>query len=138
MSVSSANAVVVINDADDVARALQCDLNDISYIKTRAISKLATFCAVEKAAGQVDGSFTGSGQWNDDADRIDEVMDGLMRDADPHLYQYGPAGSGAGEVLYSGLAYLINYEIREAAEGVVEVSYAFEVTGNDVRTVWPA
>lgn len=136
MAVSSSNAVVVIADAGDVDRALQCDLSGITYARTRATSTKATFCAVEKSVGNMDISFSGDGQWNDDANRIDEVLDGLIRDSVPHLYKYGPNGSGTGEVMYSGVALLVNYTITEAAEGVVEINYEFEGNGNDVRTTW--
>jgi predicted secreted protein len=136
MSVPANNIVFQLTDASASLKTLQCDLDDFSYKGTRSISKKSTFCAVEKAPGSVDTTITMSGVWNDDTGMSHATLSGLLDSDTATLYKYGPNGSGSGEVLISGIAFVTDYEMKQTADGVTEFSATLEVQGNDVNTTW--
>lgn len=138
MSTNAKATVFVFTDASGNLQAVQCNLNDVSYKRSRAIAKFETFCAIDKSPGNIDTAITVAGEWvgSADPDDIDAIFDGLIRDQTARLYKYGPGGSGVGLVMYSGVSYCTDYEIKAKTGGIVEVSMTLEAVGDDVRTVW--
>jgi predicted secreted protein len=136
MSVPSNNIVFQLTDASASLKTLQCDLDDFTYTSSRSIDKRSTFCAVEKSPGSVDNKITMAGVWNDASGASHATLSGLKDNATATLYKYGPNGSGSGEVLISGVAFVTDYEIHQAADGTTEFSATLEVDGNDVETTW--
>lgn len=139
MATAASLSVLQFTDANGTLQTLQCDLNDIDYGGGRTIEKLETFCAVEKSPGNPDNTINVTGLFNADAGRAHKVFFGLKTDPTARLYKYGPAGSGTGATLISGLSYLVDYRIKATAGGNVTVTAKFEVQGNDYEAAagWP-
>jgi hypothetical protein len=135
-STNAKSSVFQFNDCGGTLRTLYCDLNSIDYKRSRAIAKFETFCAIEKSPGNVDVGITVGGEWVGTTNEIDAVMHGLVYCQVPQGYKYGPAGSGAGAVMYSGTSYCTDYSISAKTGGIVEVSATFEGVGDDVRSTW--
>ena len=135
--VSSEASVLVITDVGAVARVLTCDLDSITYKRSRAIAKSQTFCDVRKSPQPSDGQIQLSGLFNGDTNELDAVFDGLFRTLNSFLYKYGPEGSATGLTLYSGQAFLTDYQIQARAGQNVLISATMEINGDDVRTTWP-
>jgi|SRR5688572_4928195 len=136
MSIASSLTVIQFTDTGGTLRTLQCDLQDIDYGGARAITKEETFCAVTKAPGNPDNSITVAGLLNLDANRAHAVFQALKVDPTARLYKYGPAGSGSGSLLLSGVSWLVDYRIKATAGGTVKVNAKFEIDGDDVATTW--
>lgn len=136
MGVRSNAIVFQFTDVNGTLQTLQCDFGNVEYGGSRAIAKYETFCAVEKVPGNVDNSIDVQGLFNASAGRAHTVLQGLKTDGTARLYKYGPAGSGTGAVLLSGVAFLADYKILQKSGGQVEVRAKFDVVGDDVATTW--
>lgn len=135
-STNAKNTVFQFTDTGGQLRTLYCALNSVDYKRSRAIAKFETFCAIEKSPGNVDVGISVAGEWEGGEDEIDEVFAGLIYDQTARLYKYGPAGSGTGAIMYSGVAFCTDYAISAKTGGIVEVSATFEGVGDDVRSAW--
>lgn len=137
MAISPSQTVLQFTDANGDLRTLQCDLNDVDYGGGRSIGKQETFCAVEKSPGNPDNTISVTGVLNTDAGRSHKVFFALKTDQTARLYKYGPAGSGSGALLLSGLSYLVDYRIKATAgSSVTTVTAKFEIQGNDHESTW--
>jgi hypothetical protein len=137
MSISASQVVLQFEGVDDQLHTLQCDLDDVDYGGTSAITKKETFCAVTKVKGNPDIAISVTGVYTDDADGAWDVFYDLWHETDQtRLYKFGPAGSATGQMLLSGESYLTEYHIKETAGGDVSISAKFEVDGNDHRSTW--
>ena len=134
--VSAASTVVVLGKVGGGDFVITCDLTDVTYDRTRAIAKTETFCAIQKSPQNPDIklSFTGLGNFN--ANEANAVLDALMRSTTGYGYKYGPAGSGTGAPLYSGVGFLTAYQIKATAGGNVGITGTVEVNGSDTLTAW--
>jgi hypothetical protein len=107
-------------------------LTDVSFPQTVDTAETSTFGSSAKSyvVGLTDSSLSVSG--NFDA-TVDAHLAGVLGQAASLSFEYGPEGSTAGMVKYTGEAYLTSYEKSGAIGDVVSYSAEFQVTGAITR-----
>jgi hypothetical protein len=107
-------------------------LTDVSFTQTIETAETSSFGSSAKTyiVGLSDSSLSVSG--NFDA-TVDAHLAAIVGKADSVSFEYGPEGSTAGFVKYTGEALLTSYEKSGAIGDVVTYSAEFQVTGAVTR-----
>jgi hypothetical protein len=107
-------------------------LTDVGFPQTVDTAETSTFGSSAKSyvVGLTDSSLSIAG--NFDA-TVDAHLAGVLGQAASLSFEYGPEGSTAGYVKYTGEAYLTSYEKSGAIGDVVSYSAEFQVTGAITR-----
>ena len=107
-------------------------LTDVSFPQTIETAETTSFGSSAKTyiVGLSDSSLSVSG--NFDA-TVDAHLAGILGQAASVSFEYGPEGSTAGYVKYTGEALLTSYEKSGAIGDVVSYSAEFQVTGAITR-----
>ena len=107
-------------------------LTDVSFQQSEDTAETSTFGSSAKSyvVGLTDSTLSVSG--NFDA-TVDAHLAGILGQAASVSFEYGPEGSTAGYVKYTGEAYLTSYEKSGAIGDVVSYSAEFQVTGAITR-----
>lgn len=136
MAKSAKLTVFKLADAGDVLRNITCDLNGVTFNRSRAFEAFETFCAVEKSVGPVDASIELTGRWegNPDPADVEEVLDSLIEDDSVHAWEYYPEGETTGKRYYSGNGLLTDFTVTATTPGNIEVSATIEVDGNVTKS----
>jgi hypothetical protein len=89
-------------------------------------------------SGQAEHSLSISGKWDDTATTgPDAVLDGLRGLETSSTFEFGPGGSTAGKVKYTGECFMTGYKRSAPSGGVVTFTADFKITGAVTKTVWP-
>ena len=107
-------------------------LTDVSFPQSVDTAETSAFGASAKAyiVGLTDATLSVSG--NFDA-TVDAHLAAIVGKADSVSFEYGPEGSTAGYVKYTGEALMTSYEKSGAIGDVVSYSAEFQVTGAITR-----
>jgi hypothetical protein len=107
-------------------------LTDVGFPQTVDTAETSTFGSSAKSyvVGLTDSSLSIAG--NFDA-TVDAHLAGILGQSASVSFEYGPEGSTAGFVKYTGEAYLTSYEKSGAIGDVVSYSAEFQVTGAITR-----
>jgi hypothetical protein len=107
-------------------------LTDVGFPQTVDTAETSTFGSSAKSyvVGLTDSSLSISG--NFDA-TVDAHLAGILGQAASVSFEYGPEGSTAGFVKYTGEALMTSYEKSGAIGDVVSYSAEFQVTGAITR-----
>jgi hypothetical protein len=107
-------------------------LTDVGFPQTVDTAETSTFGSAAKSyvVGLTDSSLSISG--NFDA-TVDAHLAGILGQSASVSFEYGPEGSTAGFVKYTGEALLTSYEKSGAIGDVVSYSAEFQVTGAITR-----
>jgi hypothetical protein len=107
-------------------------LTDVSFPQSVDTAETSTFGSSAKSyvVGLTDSTLSISG--NFDA-TVDAHLAAVLGQAASLSFEYGPEGSTAGYVKYTGEAYLTSYEKSGAIGDVVSYSAEFQVTGAITR-----
>ena len=107
-------------------------LTDVSFPQSVDTAETSTFGSSAKSyvVGLTDSTLSVSG--NFDA-TVDAHLAAVLGQAASLSFEYGPEGSTAGYVKYTGEAYLTSYEKSGAIGDVVSYSAEFQVTGSITR-----
>jgi hypothetical protein len=107
-------------------------LTDVGFPQTVDTAETSTFGSSAKSyvVGLTDSSLSISG--NFDA-TVDAHLAGVLGQAASLSFEYGPEGSTAGFVKYTGEALMTSYEKSGAIGDVVSYSAEFQVTGAITR-----
>ena len=110
-------------------------LTDVSFPQTIETAETTSFGSSAKTyiVGLTDSTISASGNW--DA-TVDAHLAGIAGQSATVSFEYGPEGSTAGYVKYSGEAILTSYEKSGAVGDVVTYSAEFQVTGAVTRGTW--
>ena len=110
-------------------------LTDVSFPQSVDTAETSAFGASAKTyiVGLTDGTFSVSG--NFDA-TVDAHLAAIVGKTDSVSYEYGPEGSTATFVKYTGECILTSYEKSGAIGDVVTYSAEFQVTGAITRGVY--
>ena len=110
-------------------------LTDVSFPQTVETAETTSFGSSAKTyiVGLTDSTISASG--NFDA-TVDAHLGGILGQSATVSFEYGPEGSTAGQVKYSGEAILTSYEKSGAVGDVVTYSAEFQVTGAVTRGSW--
>lgn len=89
-------------------------------------------------SGQAEHDLSISGKWDDTATTgPDAVLFGIVGLETSATFEFGPGGSAAGKVKYTGECFLTGYKRSAPVGGVVMFTADFKITGAVTRTVWP-
>jgi hypothetical protein len=102
---------------------------EVNALETTTLGKTAKTYIV----GLSDGTVSIGGPW--DA-TLDAHMAGILGLAASKTYEFGPQGSTAAEIKYTGECYLTSYEISGEVDGVVEWSGELQLTDTQTRGTW--
>lgn len=80
----------------------------------------------------VEGKWDGAG-----ASSVDTVLSGIFGQDATSTFEYGPGGSAAGDIRYTGECYLTSYEPSGAVGGVVEFTAEFQCSDTITRNTYP-
>jgi hypothetical protein len=107
-------------------------LTDVGFPQTVDTAETSTFGSSAKSyvVGLTDSSLSVSG--NFDA-TVDAHLAGILGQSASVSFEYGPEGSTAGFVKYTGEALMTSYEKSGAIGDVVSYSAEFQVTGAITR-----
>jgi hypothetical protein len=131
------SAVFKLDDSGATLRDLSAYLNDISLSRDIETAETTTFGVAGSAktyiVGLSDATFSISGLFDATADGY---LAGVLGQSATLSFEYGPAGSTAGLVKYSGECIMTSYEVSAAVGDAVQASADFQVTGAITRGTW--
>ena len=127
----------LIDDSGSVQRDLSAYITEVRGLPgTRNLNEVTALgdSGAKFIPGLEDVSFTLSGIFDDTATAGPDVVIGPLR-ANPSAvdFEYGPEGSGSGDVKYSGTCWVLSYELRSRVGNRVEWSAALQVEGTVTR-----
>lgn len=133
----SGDAIVDISTwLNNVERSLSRDIAESTGFKPSG--NLKTY-----VAGLKDGTLSIAGQYDGDANAIDEILAAAYDTDVPRSWEFGPGGNGSGALKYSGGpngggsagegALMTSYNITTPLDGVVNFTAEFQITGQQVR-----
>ena len=124
-----------VDDSGGTLRDISNTLTDVGFPQTVDTAETSSFGDSAKTyiVGLSDSTVSISG--NFDA-TVDGYLAGILGQAATVSFEYGPEGSTAGYVKYSGEAILTSYEKSGAIGDVVTYSAEFQVTGAVTRGTW--
>jgi len=110
-------------------------LTDVSFPETVETADVTTLgdSAKEYIVGLKDATISLSGKWDL---TWDQLIDSTVGQAASLTFNYGPNGSAAPKVKYSGECYVTNYSISSGIGDAVSFSLDLQVTGAVTRGVF--
>jgi hypothetical protein len=126
------STVFKVDNAAGTLTDISNTLTDVGFPQTVDTAETSTFGSSAKSyvVGLTDSSLSISG--NFDA-TVDAHLAGVLGQAASLSFEYGPEGSTAGMVKYTGEALMTSYEKSGAIGDVVSYSAEFQVTGAITR-----
>ena len=128
-------AVFKVHDSGATLRDLSAYLNDVSFPRDAETAETTAFGNSAKTyiIGLTDATISISGMFDSTADGY---LAGVLGFATPLNFEYGPEGSTAGKVKYSGSCLMTSYEVSASVGDAVQASADFQVTGAITRGTW--
>jgi hypothetical protein len=107
-------------------------LNEITHPRSIETGETTSFgnSAKTYVVGLTDSTVSIKGTW--DA-TVDAHLAGILGQDASVSYEYGPSGTTAGNIKYTGECYLTSYETTAPVADVVTFSAEFQVTGTVTR-----
>jgi len=126
------STVFKVDNAAGTLTDISNTLTDVGFPQTVDTAETSTFGSSAKSyvVGLTDSSLSISG--NFDA-TVDAHLAGILGQSASVSFEYGPEGSTAGYVKYTGEALMTSYEKSGAIGDVVSYSAEFQVTGAITR-----
>ena len=123
-----------LDDTSGSVRDISAFVNNVDFPETTETAETTAFGASAKSyiVGLTDSTISVSGMW-------DSTLDGYIAGgAEPasRSFVFGPAGSTAGNVKYTGEAIVTSYSISNPVGDVVTFSLDLQVTGAVTRTTY--
>lgn len=127
--------VFKIDNASASLTDISNTLTDVTFPQKVDTAETTAFGASAKSyiVGLTDGTISLSGTF--DA-TVDGVLAGVVGFATALNWNYGPEGSTAGYVKYSGLGYVTSYQKSGTVGDVVKYTAEIQITGAVTRGTW--
>jgi hypothetical protein len=128
-------AVFKVDDSGGTLRDLSAYLEEVSFPRSVETSETTTFGNSAKTyiVGLSDATVSITGIFDSVSDGY---LAGALGVATPLDFEYGPAGSTAGLIKYSGTCFMTSYEVSAPVGDKVSASAEFQVTGAITRGTW--
>ena len=129
------SAVFKLDDSGGTLRDLSSYINEASMPRDIETAETTAFGASSKAyiTGLTDATISFSGMFDATADGY---LAGVIGQAATLSFEYGPLGSTASMIKYTGECILTSYELSSPVGDVVTFSADAQVTGAITRTTW--
>jgi hypothetical protein len=126
------SAVFKLDDSSGTLRDLSEYLEDASFPRSIETAETTTFGSSAKSyiTGLTDATISLSGKFDATADGY---LAGVVGQSATLSFEYGPAGSTAGLVKYSGECILTSYEVGATVGDAVTASVELQVSGSVTR-----
>ena len=123
-----------LDDTSGSVRDISAFVNNVDFPETTETAETTAFGSTAKSyiVGLTDSTISVSGMW-------DSTLDGYIAGgAEPasRSFVFGPAGSTASNVKYTGEAIVTSYSISNPVGDVVTFSLDLQVTGAVTRTTY--
>jgi hypothetical protein len=121
-----------LDDSSGTLRDLSSYLDDVSFPRSIETAETTTFGSTAKSyiVGLTDATISISGKFDATADGY---LAGVVGQSATLSFQYGPAGSTAGNVKYTGECIMTSYEVGATVGDAVTASAELQVTGTVTR-----
>lgn len=130
-------AVFKLDDSGGNLRDLSSYLNDVSMPRDIETAETTTFGVSGSAktyiTGLTDATISISGLFDATADGY---LAGVVGQAATLSFEYGPTGSTASMIKYTGECILTSYEVSASVGDSVQASADLQVTAAITRTTW--
>ena len=129
------SAVFKLDDSGGTLRDLSSYINEASMPRDIETAETTAFGSSAKSyiTGLTDATISISGMFDSVADGY---VAGALGQAATLSFEYGPLGSTASMIKYTGEAILTSYELSSSVGDVVTFSADLQVTGAITRTTW--
>lgn len=129
------SAVFKVDDSGGTLRDLSSYLEEVSFPRSVETAETTTFGNNAKTyiTGLSDATISITGLFDATADGY---LAGVIGASATLSFEYGPAGSTAGNVKYSGECILTSYEVSAPVGDKVSASAEFQVSGAITRGTW--
>ena len=131
------SATFKLDDSGGTLRDLSTYINDVGFPRSIETAETTTFQASGSAktyiTGLTDATISISGLFDATADGY---LAGVLGQAATITFEYGPAGSTAGNIKYTGECIMTGYEVSASVGDSVQASADFQVTGAITRTTF--
>ena len=134
------NAVFKIDNAAGTLQTLTTFVDSVDLNQTVDTAESTTMGAEAKTylSGQSDGTVSISGKYDSTASTgPDVILNGLVGLETTSTFEYGPEGSSAGKIKYTGECFLTSYVVSAPVGDVVTFTADFQITGAITKTTWP-
>lgn len=134
------NLAFTIDSAAGTLQTLTAYVDSVELGSSVDTGETTTAGAEDKTfvSGQAEHDLSISGKWDDTTTTgPDAVLQGLIGLEASSTFEFGPGGSTAGKVKYTGECFLTGYTRSAPVGGVVTYTADFKITGAVTRTVWP-
>jgi hypothetical protein len=127
----------LLDDTGSVQRDLSAYITEVRGLPgTRALNQVTALgdSGARFIPGLEDVTIVLNGMFDDTATSgPDAVMGPLRSHTSAVDFEYGPEGSGSGDIKYSGTCWLVSYELRSRVGSLVEWSATLQVEGTVTR-----
>jgi len=129
------NSVFKVDDSGATLRDISNVLNNVSFPREVETVETTSFGSSYRTyvVGFQNATISIEGTW--DA-TVDGYLAGILGQDATVSFEYGPEGSTAGYVKFSGEAYCTSYETSGAVGEVVTFTAEFQVSGAITRGTW--
>jgi hypothetical protein len=118
-------------------------LTEVGYPESIDVGETTTFGATASAktyiVGLNDRTISLSGNWDSALDTIISAVIAAQAAGTvlTGTYEYGPAGTTATNIKYTGETVITSYEVSNPVGDIVTFSCELQCTGSQTRTTWP-
>jgi len=130
------SAVFKLDNSGGTLTDISSYLMEVSFpesIDTADVTAFGTTGAKSYIVGLKDATISLTGKWDS---TFDSHIAAVLGQTASLSFEYGPAGSTAGLVKYSGEAFVTSYNIGSPVADVVSASVELQVTGAVTRGTW--
>jgi len=129
------SAQFTLTDSGAVARDLSAYISEISFPRSIETAETTAFGSNAKSyiVGLSDATISLTGKFDATADGY---LAGVLGQSTLLAFVYGPAGSTAGNIKYTGSAIMTSYEVSATVGDAVSASVQLQVSGAITRTTY--
>lgn len=127
------NTVFKIDDSGGTLRDISAYCNSVSFPRSADTAETSTFSVSSKTfvAGLKGATISVEGKWDS---TVDGYLDGIV--GVEGTFEYGPQGSTAGNIKYTGECICTGYEPSGDIGDAGKFTASFQVTGDVERTTF--
>jgi hypothetical protein len=129
------DSVFKVDNSSGTLTDISSYVNNVDFPETVDIAETTTLGSGSKSyiVGLKDATLSISGLWDS---TLDGVLGGIIGQSATVSFEYGPEGSTAGDVKYTGEAILTGYTQTSPVGDVVAFSADLQVSGDVTRGVY--